>query len=87
MDTLSGIMTTVLKEIFGELSGLSDEKQQVVASVIHALWAEENAEDVIHPEWHAELDRRNAQIESGKIKFVSETSMESFIDDLTADGN
>ena len=77
----------MLKEIFGELTGLSDEKQQVAASVIHALWAEENAEDVIHPEWRAELDRRNVQIESGKIELVSETSMESFIDDLTVDEN
>ena len=85
MDMLLEIMTTVLKEIFGELTGLSDEKQQVAASVIHALWAEENAEGLIHPEWRDELDRRNAQIESGKIEFVDETSMESFIDDLTVD--
>lgn len=85
MNILPDIMTTALKEIVGELSGLSEEKQQVAASVIHALWAEENTEDVIHPEWQAELDRRNAQIESGEVELVSEASMEAFIDDLTAD--
>jgi len=38
-------MTIALKEIVGELSGLSAEKQQVAASVIHALWNEEHSED------------------------------------------
>ncbi|MDQ8194492.1 hypothetical protein QEH59_08640 [Coraliomargarita sp. SDUM461004] len=71
-------MTTILKEIVGELSGLSAEKQQVAASVIHALWVEEQAVDGIHPDWEAELDRRNAQIESGEVELVSESSMDAF---------
>ena len=75
-------MTSALKEIVGELSGLSMEKQQVAALVIHALWAEENSEEVIHPEWRAELDRRTTQIESGAVELVSEASMEAFIDHL-----
>jgi len=41
----SSVMTIALKEIVGELSGLSAEKQQVAASVIHALWNEEHSED------------------------------------------
>lgn len=40
-------MTTVLKEIVGELSGLSGEKQLVAAPVIHALWAEEQASESV----------------------------------------
>jgi len=51
-------MTTVIKDILGELSGLSEEKQRVAASVVHALWSEEPLEDAIHPEWRSELDRR-----------------------------
>jgi len=86
-------MTSALKEIVGELSGLSAEKQQVAASVIHALWNEEQAEDAIHPihpthpEWEAELDRRNAQIESGEVQFVNEPSMDAFgaLQDLCSD--
>lgn len=77
-------MTTALKEILGELSGLSGERQQVAASVIHALWAEEQAADTVHPEWQGELDRRNAQIESGEVELVGEASMETFADKLLA---
>ena len=65
------IMTIALKEIVGELSGLSVEKQQVAASVIHALWNEENASDTIHSEWKAELDRRNEQIQSGGVELLN----------------
>ena len=79
------VMTTALKEIVGELSGLSAEKQQVAASVIHALWNEEHADDAIHPKWEAELDRRNAQIESGEVQLVSESSMDAFVSDLLKD--
>ncbi|MGK0176888.1 MAG: hypothetical protein ACI91V_000760 [Lentimonas sp.] len=75
-------MTIALKEIVGELSGLSAEKQQVPASVIHALWNEEHASDTIHPEWETELDRRNAQIENGEVELVSESSMDAFVSDL-----
>jgi hypothetical protein len=78
-------MTTALKEIVGELSGLSGERQQVAASVIHVLWAEEQSADAIHPEWQGELDRRNAQIESGEVGLADEASMETFVDKLLAD--
>ena len=75
-------MTIALKEIVGELSGLSAEKQQVAASVIHALWNEEHAGDAIHSEWEAELNRRNAQIQSGEVQFLNEPSMDAFVSDL-----
>ena len=75
-------MTIALKEIVGELSGLSAENQQVAASVIHALWYEEHASDAIHPEWEVELDRRNAQIESGEVQLISESSMGAFVSSL-----
>jgi len=78
-------MTIALKEIVGELSCLSAEKQRVAASVIHALWNEEQAGDVIHPEWEAELNRRNAQIESGEFELVSESSMDAFVNHLLKD--
>lgn len=78
-------MTIVLKEIVGELSGLSAEKQQVAASVIHALWNEEHTGDRIHPEWEAELKRRNAQIESGEVELISESSMDAFVSDFLKD--
>jgi hypothetical protein len=81
----ASVMTIALKEIVGELSGLSAEKQQVAASVIHALWNEEHSEDVIHSEWEVELDRRNAQIESGEVQLVSESSMDAFVGDLLKD--
>jgi len=77
-------MTTALKEIVGELSSLSGERQHVAASVIHALWAEEQASDAVHPEWQGELDRRNAQIESGEVKLAEEASMETFVEKLLA---
>ena len=80
-------MTAALKEIVGELSGLSEEKQQVAASVIHALWAQEHADEQIHPEWEAELDLRTKQIKSGEVELVSEASMDAFIDELTTDEN
>jgi len=51
-------MTIALKEIVGELSGLSAEKQQIAASVIHALWNEEHATDVGPPQ-HANRKRRS----------------------------
>jgi hypothetical protein len=79
------VMTIALKEILGELSGLSAEKQQIAASVIHALWNEEHAEETMHPEWEAELDRRNAQIESGEVQLVNELSMDAFVRDLLKD--
>lgn len=79
-------MTIALKEILGELSGLSGERQQVAASVIHALWVEEQAADTVHPEWQWELDRRNARIESGEVELVDEASMETFADRLLANG-
>jgi len=60
-------MTAALQEIFGELSSLSPEKQQVAASVIHALWIEEHAEKTIDPEFEAELDKRSAEIREGKV--------------------
>lgn len=75
-------MTSALKEIVGELSGLSAEKQRVAASVIHALWNEENCDDGIHPEWEAELDRRTTQIESGEVHLVNESSMDAFVGNL-----
>lgn len=78
-------MTTALKEIMGELSGLSGDRQQVAASVIHALWTEEQSEDLIHPDWKVELDRRNSQIANGQVELVSEASMETFVKDLTSD--
>lgn len=78
-------MTTAIKDILGELSGLSEEKQRVAASVIHALWTEEHAAETIHPEWRTELDRRNAQIERGEVELVGEASMESFVQKLVAD--
>lgn len=78
-------MTIALKEIVGELSGLSAEKQQVAASVIHALWSEEQAEDTMHPEWRVELDRRSAQIENGEVHLVNESSMDAFVSDLLKD--
>ncbi|MGJ8640253.1 MAG: hypothetical protein ACSHYA_12760 [Opitutaceae bacterium] len=78
----SDIMTIALKEIVGELSGLSAEKQQVAASVIHALWSEEHSGDEIHPEWESELNRRSAQIENGEVELVNESSMEAFVSDL-----
>ena len=78
-------MTIALKEIVGELSGLSAEKQQIAASVIHALWNEEHAADAIHPEWEGELDRRNTQIESGEVQLMSESSMDAFVSDLLKD--
>lgn len=77
-------MTTALKEIIGELSGLSGDKQEVAASVIHALWAEEQSKDLIHPDWKGELDRRNSQIECGQVELVSEATMETFVEGLTA---
>ena len=79
------MMTIALKEIVEELSGLSAEKQQVAASVIHALWNEEHSGDAIHPAWEAELDRRNAQIESGEVQLVNESSMDAFVSDLLKD--
>lgn len=79
------VMTIALKEIVGELSGLSAEKQQIAASVIHALWNEEHATDAIHPEWETELDRRNTQIESGEVQLMSESSMDAFVSDLLKD--
>ena len=79
------IMTIALKEIVGELSGLSVEKQQVAASVIHALWNEEHASDTVHREWKAELDRRNEQIQSGEVELLNESSMEVFVDNLSKD--
>jgi hypothetical protein len=78
-------MTTALKEIVGELTGLSAERQQVAASVIHALWNEEHAADTIHPGWEIELDRRNARIENGEVELVSESSMDAFMSDLLKD--
>ena len=75
-------MNNVLKEIVSELSGLSGERQHVAASVIHALWAEEQASDAVHPDWQGELDRRNAQIESGEVKLADEASMETFVEKL-----
>ena len=81
------VMTNALKEIVGELSGLSAEKQQVAASVIHALWNEEHAGDASHPKWEAELDRRNAQIQSGEVQLVSESSMDAFVSDLKDDAS
>jgi len=78
-------MTAALKEILGELSGLSEERQQVAASVIHALWAEEQAADAVHPEWQGELDRRNAQIESGEVELADEASMMAFVEELLVD--
>lgn len=77
-------MTTALKEIVGELSSLSGERQHVAASVIHALWAEEQASDALHPEWQSELDRRNAEIESGEVELADEASMEAFVKELLA---
>ncbi len=77
-------MSTVIKEILGELSGLSEEKQRVAASVVHALWSEERSENVIHPDWRTELDRRNAQLASGAIEAVDEASMEPFVEKLAA---
>ena len=87
MTSLSEIMTATLKEIVGELSGLSEEKQQIAASVIHALWAQEHAGEQIHPEWEAELDLRTKQIQSGEVELLSEASMDAFIDELTTDEN
>lgn len=78
-------MTTALKEIVGELSGLSAEKQQVAASVIHALWNEEHSGGTMHPEWEAELDRRNAQIKNGEVQLLSESSLDSFVSGLLKD--
>ena len=75
-------MTKELKEMVGELSGLSAERQQVAARVIHALWSEDCTGDSIHPEWKAELDRRNTQIASGEIELVSESSMDTFVTEL-----
>ena len=80
-------MTSALKEIIGELSGLSGERQQVAASVIHALWAEENSGNLIHPQWKAELDRRNDQIDKGRVELISEAAMDSFVDELTSNEN
>lgn len=77
-------MTTELKEIIGELSGLSGERQRVAASVIHALWAEEQASDTVHSEWQSELDRRNAEIEGGKVSLADESTMETFVKKLLA---
>ena len=84
-DRISLDMTIALKKIVGELSGLSAEKQQVAASVIHALWNEEHTSDTIHPEWEAELDRRNAQIQNDEIQLVSESAMDVFVSDLLKD--
>ena len=78
-------MTTMIKEILGELSGLSEEKQRVAASVVHALWSEERVADEIHPEWRSELDRRSAQIASGEVETIDEASMELFVKKLAAD--
>jgi hypothetical protein len=39
----------------------------------------------MHPEWEAELDRRNAQIESGEVQLVNESSMDAFVSDLLKD--
>ena len=69
----------------GELSGLSGDRQQIAASVIHALWAEEQSEGLIHPDWKIELDRRNSQIANGQVELVSEASMDAFVKDLTSD--
>ena len=80
--TIKVVMTSTLKEIVGELSGLSAEKQQVAASVIHALWNEEHCDDGIHPEWEAALDRRNTQIESGEVQLMNESSMDVFVSNL-----
>lgn len=77
-------MTSALKEIVSELSSLSGERQHVAASVIHALWAEEQASVTVHAAWQAELDRRNAQIENGEVALVDEASMETFADSLLA---
>ena len=78
------MVTSALKEIVGGLSGLSGESQHVAASVIHALWAEEQASDTVHPEWQGELDRRNAQIKSGEVKLADEASIEAFVEELLA---
>ena len=78
-------MTTALKKIMGELSGLSVEKQQVAASVIHALWNEEHSDNTIHSEWKTELDRRNDQIQSGEVELLNETSMNTFVENLFKD--
>ncbi len=78
-------MKIALKEIVGELSGLSVEKQQVAASVIHALWNEEHSSDTVHLEWKAELDRRNEQIQSGEVQLLNESSMDVFVDNLLKD--
>ena len=78
-------MKIALKEIVGELSSLSVEKQQAAASVIHALWNEEHSNDTIHPEWKAELDRRNEQIQSGEVQLLNESSMDVFVNNLLED--
>ena len=78
-------MTIELKEIVGELSSLSVEKQQVAASFIHALWNEEHSSDTIHTEWKAELDRRNEQIRSGEVQLLNESSIGVFVDNLLKD--
>ena len=78
-------MTIALKEIVRELSSLSVEKQQVAASVIHALWNEEHSSDTVHPEWKAELERRNEQIRSGEVELVNESSMDVFVNNLLKD--
>jgi hypothetical protein len=39
----------------------------------------------MHPEWEDELDRRNAQIESGEVELVSESCMDAFVSGLLKD--
>lgn len=81
-------MTTALKEIVGELSGLSAEKQKLAASVIHALWQEEQGlgqDQTVHPDWEAELDRRSAQIRNGEVELIDESSQARLVDDLLQD--
>lgn len=78
-------MTIALKEIVGELSSLSVEKQQVAASVIHPLWNEEHSGDTVHSEWKVELDRRKEQIQSGEVQLLNESSMDIFVDHLLKD--
>ena len=78
-------MSIALKEIVGELSCLSEERQRVAASVIHALWAEEHAAEAVNPGWRAELDRRNTQIECGEVELDDESSMAAFVEKLVAD--
>jgi len=80
-------MTAALQEIFGELSSLSPEKQQVAASFIHSLWVDDNRGDEVHPEWHKELDKRSEEIASGQVQALSKEQMDTRIADLRNNGN